>query len=86
MPAGTGGQDLLEKSRQELLAEGWTVDQVSAALDYAERWAEGNATVGAAGDGNLRLTLMRNLLPKGVEQARQWLQRSRDRWVSEQHP
>ena len=77
-------QDLLETSRQELLAEGWTPGQVNAALSYAERWANGNATVGAAGDRKLRQTLVRNLLPRGVDQARQWLQRSRAKWLSDQ--
>ncbi len=76
-------EDLLAKARKELLAEGWTADQVGAALDYAERWAEGNADVGAAGNGALRETLVRNYLPRGIEQARQWLRRSRARWTSD---
>ncbi len=77
-------EDLLARARKELLAEGWTPDQVGAALDYAERWAEGNADVGAAGNGALRETLVRNYLPRGIEQARQWLSRSRARWTSDQ--
>ena len=76
-------EDLLARARKELLAEGWTSDQVGAALDYAERWAEGNADVGAAGNGALRATLVRNYLPRGIEQARQWLSRSRARWTSD---
>jgi len=76
-------EDLLGKARRDLLAEGWSREQVEAALDYAERWAEGNAGVGAGGDGTLRETLIRNYLPRGIEQARQWLSRSRDRWTSD---
>ncbi len=76
-------EDLLARARKELLAEGWTPDQVGAALDYAERWAEGNADVGAAGNGALRETLVRNYLPRGIEQARQWLSRSRARWTAD---
>ena len=77
------GEALLEKARRELLAEGWTPDQVGAALDYAERWAEGNAEAGADGDGRLRETLVRNFLPRGIDQARLWLSRSRSKWASE---
>ncbi len=76
-------EDLLAKARKELLAEGWTADQVGAALDYAERWAEGNAGVGAGGDRILHEKLVRNYLPRGIEQARQWLRRSRARWTSD---
>ncbi len=76
-------EDLLAKARRELLAQGWTPDQVDAALDYAKRWAEGNAAVGAAGNGALRETLVRNYLPRGIEQARQWLSRSRAKWRSD---
>jgi hypothetical protein len=77
-------EDLLEKARRDLVGEGWSREQVEAALDYAERWAEGNAGVAAGGDGRLRETLIRNYLPRGIEQARQWLSRSRSRWTSEQ--
>jgi hypothetical protein len=76
-------EDLLARARRELLAQGWTPDQVHAALDYAKRWAEGNAAVGAAGNGPLRETLVRNYLPRGIEQARQWLRRSRAKWTSD---
>ena len=76
-------EDLLAKARRELLAQGWTSDQVDAALDYAKRWAEGNADVGAAGNRGLRETLVRNYLPRGIEQARQWLSRSRAKWTSD---
>ena len=57
---------------------------MEAAPDYAERRAEGNAGVAAVGDGKLRETLVRNYLPRGIEQARQWLTRSHARWTSEQ--
>ena len=77
-------EDLLARARKELIAEGWMRDQVEAALDYAERWAEGNASVGASGDPALHEKLVRNYLPRGIEQARQWLNRSRARWTSEQ--
>jgi len=76
-------EDLLARARREFLAQGWTSDQVDAALDYAKRWAEGNAAVGAAGNRVLRETLVRNYLPRGIEQARQWLRRSRAKWTSD---
>ena len=58
--------DLLGKARRDPLAEGWSREQVEAALDYAERWAEGNAGIGAGGDGRLRETLVRNYPPQGA--------------------
>ena len=76
-------EELLAKARKELITEGWTRDQVDAALDYAERWAEGNASVGAGGDTILHEKLVRNYLPRGIEQAREWLQQSRSHWTSD---
>ena len=75
-------EGLLEEARQQLLAEGWTPEQVQAALTYAERWARGNADAGAAGDRRLRETLVQNYLPRGIEQAREWLTNSRAKWAA----
>ena len=77
-------QDLLEKTRQELRSEGWGEDVIKFALDYAVRWAQGNARVGAAGDQELEQRLTLNYLPHGVKQARQWLIRSRAQWNPQQ--
>ena len=75
-------EGLLEKARQDLLAEGWTPDQVEAALTYAQKWASGNADAGAAGDRQLRETLVQNFLPRGIQQAREWLTNSRAKWAA----
>lgn len=73
--------DVLEAARKQLLKEGWSIDQVEAALDYAERWARGNAANSAGGDEKLQQTLINNLLPKGIDQARKWLKQSKEQWT-----
>ena len=69
-------EELLEKARQELRSEAWEEDVIKFALNYALRWAEGNARVGAAGDPEIEQMLTLNDLPRGVKQARQSLIRT----------
>lgn len=76
-------QELLESARKELLQEGWTDQQVEAAIRYAVSWARGNAAVGSNGDPAFYERLVQNYLPRGLEQAREWLQQSRSRWTSD---
>lgn len=75
-------EGLLEKARQDFLAEGWTPAQVEAALTYAQKWASGNADTGAAGDRKLRELLVQNYLPRGIQQAHEWLTNSRAKWAA----
>jgi hypothetical protein len=76
-------EDLLARARRELIADGWTDLQVEAAIRYALRWARGNASVGSNGDPAFYQRLVQNYLPRGLEQAREWLQKSRSRWTSD---